>query len=92
MLLVGAKSVKIVKVGDTIEDGLKIWKIVHVAALLRSLGLFKKRREDVLVVSYEGKKTLRTSSLYKGRSRPSQSLYQACYTQAYYQNTPPSIY
>lgn len=44
------------------------------------------------IVSYECKKTPKRSSSYQGRSRPSQSTYQACYTQAEYQNTPPPNY
>lgn len=61
MLLVWEKFVELSKVGDTIEDGLKIGKIARVAALPRSLGLLKKG-EDVFVVSYDGKKTPRRSS------------------------------
>ncbi|TMW98028.1 hypothetical protein EJD97_004605 [Solanum chilense] len=70
MLLIVAKFVEIVKVGETIEDGLKTGKISRVAASPWSSGLLKKKREDVSVVSYEGKKTLRRSSSYQGHSRP----------------------
>lgn len=42
MLLVGEKFPEIAKVGETIEDGLKIEKIVHVAT--RVLGLVKKEK------------------------------------------------
>lgn len=90
MLFVGPKFAEIVKVGETIKDWLKTRKITRVSASPISSGLFKKK-EDVYVVSYEGKKTPRISSSYHGRSRPSQSSYQTCYTQAYYQNIPPPL-
>jgi len=88
MLLVGAKFAEIVKVGETIEDGLRTGKIARVAASPGSSGLLKKKREDVSSICYEGKKTPRKSSSYQGRSRPSQSSYPACYAHADYQNTP----
>uniref|UniRef100_M1BHJ0 Uncharacterized protein n=1 Tax=Solanum tuberosum TaxID=4113 RepID=M1BHJ0_SOLTU len=81
MLLVRARFAEIVKVGETIEDGLKIGKIARVAAWPGSSGLLKKKREDVSSISYEGKKTPKKSSSYQGRSRLSQSLYLACYAQ-----------
>ena len=71
MLLVGVKFAEIVKVGDTIEDGLKTKKIACVAASSGSSSLLKKKREDVCVVSYEGRKTPRRSSSYQGHPRPS---------------------
>ncbi|KAK4734344.1 hypothetical protein R3W88_008605 [Solanum pinnatisectum] len=46
MLLIGAKFAEIVKIGETIEDGLRIGKIARVAALPGSSGLLKKKRED----------------------------------------------
>ncbi|XP_015161179.1 LAS seventeen-binding protein 1-like [Solanum tuberosum] len=92
MLLVGAKFPEIVKVSETIEDGLRTGKIARVAASPGSSGLLKKKREDVTSISYEGKKTPRRSSSYQSRSRPSQSSYLACYTQTDYQNTPPPSY
>nr|QVT92263.1 reverse transcriptase [Solanum chacoense] len=100
MLLVGEKFVEIVKVVETIEDGLRTGKIARVAASPGSSGLLKKKKEDVSSISYEGKKTPRKTSSYQGRSRPSQSSYLAHYTQAdyqnnhppSYQNTPPPIY
>ncbi|KAK4722428.1 hypothetical protein R3W88_012661 [Solanum pinnatisectum] len=75
MLPVGAKLAEIVKVGETIEDELRIGKIARVAALPGSLGLLKKKREDVSSISFEGKKTPRKSLSYQGRYRPSQSSY-----------------
>uniref|UniRef100_M0ZH70 Uncharacterized protein n=1 Tax=Solanum tuberosum TaxID=4113 RepID=M0ZH70_SOLTU len=108
MLLVGAKFAEIVKVGETIEDGLRTGKIGHVAASLGSSGLLKKKREDVSSISYvsEGKKPSRKFSSYQGRSRTLQSSHPACFVQAdyqtplqlpnypfpSYQNTPPSVY
>ncbi|KAK4730909.1 hypothetical protein R3W88_023897 [Solanum pinnatisectum] len=92
MLLVGVKFAEIVKVGETIEDGLRIGKIARVAASLGSSGLLKKKREDVSSISYEGKKIPRKTSSYQGRSRPLQSSYPAYYAQADYQNTPPLSY
>uniref|UniRef100_M1B273 Gag/pol polyprotein n=1 Tax=Solanum tuberosum TaxID=4113 RepID=M1B273_SOLTU len=70
MLLVGAKFAEIVKVGETIEDGLRTGKIARVAASPRSSSLLKKKREDVSSISYEGKKTLRKSSSYQGYIHP----------------------
>ena len=71
MLLVRVKFAEIVKVGETIEDGLKIGKIARVAALPGSLGLLKKKRENVSTVCYEGRKTLRRLSSNQGRPRSS---------------------
>ncbi|XP_069154359.1 uncharacterized protein [Solanum lycopersicum] len=52
MLLIGAKYAEIVKVGETIEDGLKIGKISHVASQAGSSGLLRKKREDVSFISH----------------------------------------
>ncbi|KAK4706953.1 hypothetical protein R3W88_033490 [Solanum pinnatisectum] len=96
ILLVGAKFTEIVKVGETIKDGLEIGKIARVAASPRSLGLLKKKREDVSSISYKGKKAPRKSSSYQGRSRPLQISYSASPPPMYqapaplYQNTPPN--
>ncbi|KAK4724407.1 hypothetical protein R3W88_027186 [Solanum pinnatisectum] len=92
MFLVGATFAEIVKVGDTIEDGLRTGRIARVAASLGPSGLLKKKIEDVSSISYEGKKIPRKISSYQGRSRPSQSSYPAYYAQADYQNTPPPSY
>lgn len=92
MLLFGVELAEIVMVGETIEDGLKIGKIIHVYDFPGSSGLLKKKREYVSVVSIEWMKTPRRSSSYQGRSRPSQSLYHACYTQADYQYSPHPSY
>lgn len=64
IFLVGEKIVEIVKVGETIEYGLKIGKIAYVDASPASLYLMNKKREDVSAVSYEGRKTLGRSSSY----------------------------
>ena len=71
MLLVGAKFAEIVKIGETIDDGLKSGKIVRVAAWPGSSGLLKKKREEITAVSYGGMKTLRSLSYSQGRSRTS---------------------
>ena len=49
MLLIGAKFVAIVKIGETIEDCLKTGKIALVAASPGSLGLLKKKREYIVL-------------------------------------------
>ena len=64
ILLIGAMFAEIVKVGETIEDGLRIRNIAYVPASPGSSGLFKKKREDVFAISYEGKKAPRRSSSY----------------------------
>ncbi|KAK4733373.1 hypothetical protein R3W88_007634 [Solanum pinnatisectum] len=92
MLLVGAKFAEIVKVGETIEDGLRTGKIACVVALPGSSGLLKKKREDVSSISFEGKKTPRKSLSYQGRHRPSQSSYPVYTPIPNYQSTPPPIY
>ena len=70
MLLVGEKFVEIVKVGESIKDGLRTKKIARVAASLGLSVLLKKKREDVSAISYEGKKIPRRSLSYRGHSRP----------------------
>ncbi|KAK4718475.1 hypothetical protein R3W88_016813 [Solanum pinnatisectum] len=87
-----AQNPSSIKVGETIEDGLKTGKIARVAALPESSGLLKKKREDVSAVSFEGKKTPRKFLSYQGRSRPSQSSYPIYTPLPNYQNTPPPIY
>ena len=89
MLLVGAKFAEIVKIGETIEDGLKSGKIVRVAASPRSSGLLKNKREEITTVSYRGRKTFRSSSYSQGRSQPSQNSHQARYPQASHPKYPP---
>lgn len=61
-LLVRVKFFEIVKIVETIEGGLKLGKIAHVSTSPGSSGLLKKKREDVVVVSYEGKKNHRRLS------------------------------
>ena len=78
LLLVGEKFVEIVKVGETIEDRLKMGKIAHVAASPGSSGTLKKKREEIASISYGRKKTPRSSSYSQGRSRSSQNSNQAC--------------
>ena len=57
MLLVGVKFAEIVKIDETIEDGLKSGKIARVATSPGSSGLLKKKREEIAAVSYRGRKT-----------------------------------
>ncbi|KAK4721901.1 hypothetical protein R3W88_012134 [Solanum pinnatisectum] len=64
MLLVGAKFAEIVKVGETIEDGLKQGRL-RVLCIAGSSSLLKKKREDVSAVSFEGKKTPRKFLSYQ---------------------------
>lgn len=54
----GAKFADIVKIGETIEYGLKTGQIACVAASPGSSGSLKKKREHIAAVSYEGNKTL----------------------------------
>ena len=91
MSLVGSKFAEIVKIGKTNTDGLKSGKIDHVAVSPRSSGLLKNKREEIVVVSYEGRKNPRSSSYVQRRSRPSEKSYQACYVQASHSYNP-SIY
>ena len=62
LLLIGEKFTEIVKVGETNEDGLKMGKIARVAASPESSGALKKKREEITVVSYGGKKIPKSSS------------------------------
>ena len=56
MLIAGEKFVEIVKVGETIDDGLKIGNIVYVTVSPGSSSLLKNKKEHVFVVSYEERK------------------------------------
>ena len=86
MLLVGAKFAEIVKVGETIEDGLKSGKIARVSASPGSSGLIRKRREEVAAVSYGGRKTPRNPSHSQDRSRPSPKSHRSYYPQSNHPN------
>ena len=77
MLLVGAKFVELVKIGETIEDSLKLGKIARVSTSPRSAVLMKKKREEVAAVSYAGRKTHKNSSYSQCRSRPYPMSHQA---------------
>ena len=52
MLLVGEKLIEIVKIGETIEVGLKMGKIAHVAASPASSGLLKNKGEDISAIFF----------------------------------------
>ena len=54
MLLVEAKFVEIVKIGETIEDGLKSGKIDRVAASPGSSGLLRKKKEKKFLLFHWG--------------------------------------
>ena len=70
LLLVGEKFVEI-KVGETIEDGLKKGKIARVAVSPRSSGMLMMKRVEISAISYGGRKTPRSSSYSQSHSRPS---------------------
>ena len=57
MLLVLCRFVETVKIGETIEDGLISGKIARKVASHGYSRLFKKKREEIDVVSYGGRKT-----------------------------------
>ena len=86
ILLVGAKFAEIVKVGETIEDGLKSGKIARVSASPGSSGLIRKRREEVAAVSYGGRKTPRNPSHSQDRFRPSPKSHRSNYPQPNHPN------
>ncbi|XP_015078417.1 uncharacterized protein LOC107022266 [Solanum pennellii] len=86
ILLIGAKFAEIVKVGETIEDGLKSGKIARVSASPGSSGLMRKRREEVAAVSYGGRKTPRNSSRPQDRSKPPPKSHQAYRPQSNHSN------
>ena len=69
MLLIGAKFAEIVKVGETIEDGLRTGRIARMTTSAGSSGLPRKKREDVSSISCasEGK---RSSSSNSKKSMP----------------------
>ena len=92
MLLVGEKFAETVKIGENIKNGFKIEKIARFAVSPESSGLLKKKREDIVVVSSEGKKTPRISIVLPRSPRPSQNSYQTCHTQASHPNNPPPVY
>ena len=77
ILLIGAKFAEIVKVGETIEDDLKSGKIAQVSASPGSSGLMRKKREEVAVISYGGRKLPRNSSRPQDRSKPPPKSHQA---------------
>ena len=77
ILLIGVKFAEIVKVGETIEDDLKSGKIARVSASPGSSGLMRKKREEVAVISYGGRKLPRNSSRPQDRSKPPPKSHQA---------------
>ncbi|XP_027772414.1 uncharacterized protein LOC114076918 [Solanum pennellii] len=77
ILLIGAKFAEIVKVGETIEDGLKSGKIARVSASPGSSGLVRKKREEVNAISHGGRKAPRNLPRPQGRSNPPSKPHQA---------------
>ena len=77
ILLIGAKFAEIVKVGETIEDGLKSGKIARVSASPGSSGLVRKKREEVAAISYGGRKVPKNSPRPQDRSKPLPKSHQA---------------
>ncbi|XP_010327350.1 uncharacterized protein [Solanum lycopersicum] len=77
ILLIGAKFAEIVKVGETIEDGLKSGKIARVSASPGSSGLVRKKREEVNAISHGGRKIPRSLPRPQGRSNPPSKPHQA---------------
>nr|XP_025884692.1 uncharacterized protein LOC104646013 [Solanum lycopersicum] len=77
ILLIGAKFTEIVKVGETIEDGLKSGKIARVSASPGSSGMIRKKREEVNAISHGGRKAPRNSPRPQGRSYPPSKPHQA---------------
>ncbi|XP_015057549.1 uncharacterized protein LOC107003791 [Solanum pennellii] len=84
ILLIGAKFAEIVKVGETIEDGLKSGKIARVSASPGSSVLMRKKREEVAAISYGGRKVPRNSSRPQDRSKPPPKSHQAYRPQSNY--------
>nr|XP_025885529.1 uncharacterized protein LOC104645638 [Solanum lycopersicum] len=70
ILLIGAKFAEIVKVSETIEDGLKSGKIARASASPGSSGLVRKKREEVNAISHGGRKIPRNLPSPQGRSNP----------------------
>ena len=77
ILLISAKFTEIVKVGETIEDGLKSGKIARVSASPGSSGLVRKKREEVNAISHGGRKAPRNLPRPQGRSNPPSKPHQA---------------
>ncbi|XP_015057445.1 uncharacterized protein LOC107003639 [Solanum pennellii] len=77
ILLIGAKFAEIVKVGETIEGGLKSGKIARVSASPGSSGLVRKKREEVSAISYGGRKAPRNLPRPQSRSNPPSKPHQA---------------
>ena len=77
ILLIGAKFAEIVKVGETIENGLKSGKIARVSASPGSSGLVRKKRDEVNAISHRGRKAPRNLPRPQGCSNPPSKPHQA---------------
>lgn len=99
MLLIGAKFAKIVKVDETIEDGLRTGNIACVASQVGFLGLLRKEKEDVSFISHPYDKRTKISFGFSFRkSSPSkvytlalQNPYLIFYVQPDYQTHPSNL-
>ena len=74
ILLIGAMFAEIVKVGETIEDGLKSGKIARVSASPGSSGLVRKKREEVNVTHMGEERPPETHHIPKAAPTLHQSL------------------
>ncbi|XP_055803406.1 uncharacterized protein LOC129872442 [Solanum dulcamara] len=98
LLLVGAKFAEVVKIGETIEDGLKTGRITRVAIQTSSSVLFKKKKEDVSFISDAPDRRIRRSPYFSSRKTspfkiypPSpKNPYPIFYVQPSYQTSPPN--
>ncbi|XP_055814108.1 uncharacterized protein LOC129883473 [Solanum dulcamara] len=98
LLLVGAKFAEVVKIGETIEDGLKTGRITCVAIQTSSSDLFKKKREDVSFIFHTPNRRIQRSSSFSSRkTSPSkiyppspQNPYPIFYVQSSYETLPPN--
>ena len=77
ILLIGAKFTEIVKVGETIEYGLKLGKMARVSASPGSSGLVRKKRDEIAAISYGGRKVPRNSSRPQDSPKPPPKSHQA---------------
>ncbi|XP_055802993.1 uncharacterized protein LOC129872127 [Solanum dulcamara] len=98
LLLVGAKFAEVVKIGETIEGGLKTERITHVAIQAGSSGLFKKKREDVSFISHAPDGRIQRSSNFSSRKTSPYKVYPPSpkypypifYVQPSYETPPPN--
>ncbi|XP_055800353.1 uncharacterized protein LOC129869752 [Solanum dulcamara] len=98
LLLVGAKFAEVVKIGETIEDGLKTKRIIRVAIQTSSSVLFKKKKKDVSFNSDAHDRRIRRSPYFSSRKTSPSKIYPPSlknpypifYVQPSYQTPPPN--